>query len=863
MTTRKLLAVLSIAFAALAYFAARPLIAQSPPAAPASGTPAAVAPPPGGTRVVHEQDAPYYEACAREGLDASQCAGRLIWFKATAGNDRFHTYVFQQRVGVLIDWFRVLRADQRDDRFRAWGIINDPACCVPGSDNCPAKSLDETYGMDWCPGDEELLRHVGRDGYRDPACDFADAPLAEGEVHGPADQRQSACDLKFGTSTGALGIRKFPNPRFDKAAWQKLNGGLGSWEGYNRPIAAAGGRGEAARSHLQDGAIEPPFLIGTSCGSCHIAFDPLNPPADPANPKWENIKGLIGNQYTRISEIMVSGMASNTLEWQMFAHARPGTSDTSAIPTDQVNNPGTINALINIPQRPVFANESVLKWRKVASCEAEKDETRCWCEPGRNGKCWKKSLQQDTVHHILKGGEDSIGALEAIQRVYFNIGSCSEQCWVNHLSDLRQVDPQQRGFGQTPFDIGQCRRDCPNFRAIEDRLGNILDFFMSAEAAATDLRAARENVLRVASPAARYTDQDLIADLEREFGKGAVARGREVFANSCARCHSSQPEAAAGQFAALDFHKLDLKSGLRQDWLGNDKPTPASEVGTFRCRALHSNHMAGHVWQEYGSETLRAQPPDLNVKEPGDGGRGHYRNISLLNLWAHAPFLHNNALGPELCGKPAVAANDFYAQRPRYVDGSLIKLLPPAQQPACLAYDPSVEGRYQLFKLSMADLLNPAQRIPKVTLLNEDVTLRIGPRLWDGTDKETLLGFALTIPSEIDGRGVTAGTLGNFQHKAFIADLVRSKTAPKELEAALMQRLGQETGAKVLGDLKAITEELVGKPNALVEALRTRPYLVKQVYSSCTAEIENEGHRFGEDLPDSDKNALTAFLATL
>ena len=23
--------------------------------------------------------------------------------------------------------------------------------------------------------------------------------------------------------------------------------------------------------------IEPPFLIGTSCGSCHIAFDPLNP----------------------------------------------------------------------------------------------------------------------------------------------------------------------------------------------------------------------------------------------------------------------------------------------------------------------------------------------------------------------------------------------------------------------------------------------------------------------------------------------------------------------------------------------------------------------------------------------------------
>jgi hypothetical protein len=301
---------------------------------------------------------------------------------------------------------------------------------------------------------------------------------------------------------------------------------------------------------------------------------------------------------------------------------------------------------------------------------------------------------------------------------------------------------------------------------------------------------------------------------------------------------------------------------MREDWLGNDRSTPVSEVGTFRCRAMHSNHMAGHIWQEYGSETLRAQPPDPNVREPGDGGRGHYRNISLLNLWAHAPFLHNNALGPELCGKPQHAANDFYAMRPRYVDGSSVKLLPAGQQPACFEYDPSVEGRYRLYKMSMQELLNPAQRIPKVTLLSEDVTLRIGPRLWDGTAKEMLLGFELTIPSEIDGRGVTAGTIGNFQHKRFIVDLVRAKTAPQELEASLTQRFGKDTGDKVLADLKVITGELVGTPNALVAALKARPYLIKQIYSSCTAEIENDGHRFGEDLSEADKKALIAFLAT-
>jgi cytochrome c5 len=413
-------------------------------------------------------------------------------------------------------------------------------------------------------------------------------------------------------------------------------------------------------SKLADPSYEPPFLVGTSCGSCHIAFDPANPPADPAHPKWENIKGLIGNQYTRMSELLGSGMSRNSLEWQMFAHPRPGVTDTSAISNDQINNPGTINAIINLAQRDTFPGEVITKWRKVDSCSAEKDEDKCWCEPGYDNKCWLKSTRSDDktpvrvagqkkvldgVHHILKGGEDSIGALEAIQRVYFNIGSCSEQCWVNHLSDLRQVDPQQRGVGQTPFIIGQCRRDCPNFRAIEDRLGNIADFFLSAEADATDLYAARKN-----AKAPDYSRQDLVADLEKEFGQGAVTRGKQVFAANCARCHSSISKEAGGPFENRDFY-AEVEYGkrkIRTDLLGNDQPTPATEVGTFRCRALHSNHMAGHLYAEYASETLRGQKVVPDIPENGvykDGGRGYYRNISLLYVWATAPFMHNNAIG--------------------------------------------------------------------------------------------------------------------------------------------------------------------------------------------------------------------------
>ncbi|MGH8177957.1 MAG: cytochrome c [Steroidobacter sp.] len=787
------------------------------------------------------------------GLNPSERAGREIWYKATAGNNRFHTYTFQQRVGVLIDWFRVLNSKERDDRFGAWGIMNDPGCCVPGSKNCPARSLDETYGFDWCPGDAELLSYVGREGYRDPACGFTEAPADSADPHHRSkNQRQSACDLAFGTSTGALGFRKFPNPRFDRERWIAVNGGPASWEGLNAKLSKDAANSDSAVSRLADASIEPPFLIGITCGSCHIAFDPLNPPSDPAHPRWENLKGAVGNQYTRISEVLASGMSPASLEFQVFAHARPGTSDTSAVPTDQVNNPGTINAIIHTQRRPTFANEVVNKWRKVGECA--KDDADCWCEPERDGKCWRRSTQSESVHHILKGGEDSIGGLEAVQRVYFNIGSCAEQCWVNHLTDLRQLDPQQRNFGQTPFNIGQCRRDCPNFRAIEDRLQNIMDFLTSAETDATDLHAARANEQKKKNPTARYEYDDFVADLDKEFGRGAVTRGRELFAANCARCHSSIPETDGGAFANRDFRAIDAETGLRADWMGNDRETIASEVGTFRCRALHSNHMKGHVWEEYGSETLRSRAPDPNLREAGEGGRGYYRNISLLSLWAHAPFMHNNAMGPELCGKPANTANDFY--RSPYADAHG-KLLAADKAPACRAFDPSVRGRFDLYKASMDELLNPDRRTPKITRFSDDVPIAFGPRLWDGKEEKQVLGFSVVIPA-----GASAGALGNFQHKRFVGDLVQSKLHPDVLRLRLAKELGAQRGGDVFAAINEIREEVTRDPATMVEEIRKRPELLK-IYGACGALIENEGHRFGEGLSAGDKKALTAFLATI
>ena len=313
-------------------------------------------------------------------LNPSERAGREIWFYATAFNDRFYTYSYPQRLGAAIDWYRVLAAKNKSDLFQAWGAAPDPDCCIPGDLNCPAKTLEETYGFQWCPGDAKLLQFVGREGYdkEDPACDFKDAPFNTHTAHGSVDQRQSACDLRFGTSTGALGLRKFPNPRFDAEKWRKLNGSLATWEAYGK-LSDDLQSGDSRFNRLFDGSVEPPFRIGMACGACHISYDPLKPAADPNKPTWDNLDGLVGNQYSRISQLLASGMSQHVLEWLLIARARPGSVVTSALPMDTIANPGTMNAIYNFDSRPKFPHK-VLKWRKASACPEGPNAT-CWCEP--------------------------------------------------------------------------------------------------------------------------------------------------------------------------------------------------------------------------------------------------------------------------------------------------------------------------------------------------------------------------------------------------------------------------------------------------------------------------------------------------
>jgi mono/diheme cytochrome c family protein len=530
-------------------------------------------------------------------------------------------------------------------------------------------------------------------------------------------------------------------------------------------------------------------------------------------------------------------MSQHLVEWQLIARTRPGTVDTSAVPMDTVSNPGTMNAIYNFARRPLHKH-TILKWRKASQCPGGPTAV-CWCEPEKPGKCWLRSEAPEDVQNILKGGEDTIGPAEAIQRVYFNIGSCAEQCWLNHLPDLRAIDPLQRNYGQTPFDIGQCRRDCAGFRAIEDRLEDVVAFFLTARPA--DLAKAR-----------KITPQQLDEQLDQEFGAGSVALGRQVFGRTCAGCHSSQANPSEG----TDFRATDpADPTLRLDFLSNEKPIFASRVGTYAARAMHSNHMKSRVWDQYASREAQARPADPAVLEVmKGGGRGYYRPPSLLSVWAYAPLMLNNAIGPEVCGKPSNKEIEFYSSP--YVDEND---KPVANPPACVPFDPSVDGRYKLFKESMDQLLNPAKRGRKVNLVDRDIIVDLASRLKLGPLE--IDGFSIRLP-----QGSPAVLINSLRYKDLLQDiaLVRDRA---RLQAKYKDILTPARFNELVAGLQRLRGFIVTPGRRQLTLDITQPKdqadFIQSFYSNVLGRVENSGHRFGENLSDREKQALIAFLATL
>lgn len=485
-----------------------------------------------------------------EHLTPEQREGRNTWYFWTGGGEKFWRYTAKITHGVT-DLLQYVDSRRHATRFRTMGVINDP--------DCVAATAPDEYGL-WM----DVCKDVQIDGI-------------------PSK------------SSGIIGLRKFPNPNFDKVTWDV--------EKYRKDPAS----------------VEPPYLIGMSCGFCHIGFNPTKPPADPEKPEWTNLSPAIGNQYFKEGTLFSLSLNNKDFRWHVAAKQPAGTSDTSRFATDHIFNPNAINSIVYLANRP-FAEETMADG----------------------------SVRQ--VHHILKDGADSIGTAGASLRVYVNIGMCSDY-WTTLHDPIYGVSRKQQ-----PFRIALARKDCADWRATEARMANAEAF----------LKTVKPALLKDAPGGAAY----LGASAE------VLRQGARVFAEACATCHSSKqpPSNLTGEPERIAwFREAVAKPDFLDDnFLSNDRRYSVAEIGTNMSRALATNATEGHVWEEFSSKTYKLQPPvgtltglynpvkpskPISFTPPG-GGLGYYRVPTLAGVWATAPYFHNNGLGlfnadPSVAGRMA------------------------------------------------------------------------------------------------------------------------------------------------------------------------------------------------------------------
>jgi cytochrome c5 len=657
------------------------------------------------------------------GIDLSpeEIMGRNTWNLWSGGNQHFWNRAAQDSYG-LMDLLKMLdnRKHPRGDRFKILGAVNEPGF--------RAASKPDEYGL-WL--DEQT------------------------------EPEPAGIDEKvYGKPSGVLGYRLFPNPDFNDEARKK-------WDGnrfMNDP------------TYSNDNKLVRPYRVGVACGACHIAPYPNNPPADPENPQWDNLASAIGNQYINEGKVFACNVEKGGFFYEMLAAQPRGTSDTSRIATDHINNPNAINAIFLLAERERIAVPEKMADRTLA-LPGEKEEM--------------------PVPHILKDGADSIGVAGATIRVYVNIGMFSEY-WLTRHNRLLGLTPQK------PFEIPYAREHSVFWRATEERLANIAAFF----------RRLKPFHLADAPGGQAYIATD----------EAVMTRGKEVFAESCAACHSSkQPppniDPRSGEGKAWFRAAVMTPDFLENNFLSNDKRYPLTKIETNSARAFATNAKAGHVWDNFSSQTYKEISPvdELEFFNPFDEtrpikfkpknknvGPGYYRTPSLVSLWSSAPFLHNNALGK-------------------------------------FTGDPSVAGRMEAFNDAAEKLLWPEKRLNKASIwrTQNECTLHL---------RKEFVPKPLQALADKDGY-IKIGPIPKGTPVNLIADL-----EPNFGQLVVLQ-------AKIAKALLKIHTMNLSSEQATAELIKSVPELLAA--NKCPDFIEDKGHYFGTDLPDNDKRALIEYLKTL
>ena len=788
-------------------------------------------------------------------LTPDEVKGRNTWVVWTGGNDRFWDTIGKTSFGAL-DLLKSLSSYpnpiskdpndrlkySRDNRWYYLGLVNEPCFEKPTGPD-PQRFglwLDKRVVSPECPPDpfENEAKYPG------VVVGSRGKPLPAGSPnqHLPKDGKMPVASF-YGYATGIVGLRLFPNPNFDAAAAQR-------WDPeryYNDP------------TYYYSKDLVRPYRVGMSCAFCHVGPDPTRPPADPEHPKWENLNNSVGAQYFWIDRIFDWKSDPGTYVYQMFHTSRPGALDTSLVSTDNINNPRTMNAIYNLGPR--LDNATRLGKETLGPGSDQNKQLNDYLPAG--DPLTKFFTPPNTVYtpRVLKDGSDSVGALGVLNRVYLNIGLFSEE-WLLHFNAL------VGGKTVSPIEIAVARKNSSFWEATEAQTVNLARFF---------LKAATPHKLSAAPGGAQYfnggspTDPAYVTKLNN---------GKVVFAENCARCHSSKlpaPDSPKKLFETVgcagpnylqcwneywEWTKSDeFKTKMRaivmapdfldNNYLSAEHRVPSTLLQTNACSPLATNALRDNIWDNFSSDSYKDLPSVGSIKvthpvtgeerayEMPAGGRGYTRPASLVSLWSTAPFLLNNTVGT------------FYPSG-------------------------SVDDRMKSFQDSIEQMLLIKERAKDPVLAARGVNAGLIDRTTQRCYISVAPGY---VPNLVEGLGDV------FFPSIFSADgRIEIGPIPPDTPVGLLASLNIRPEGlgfweriqydwKLLGLVKEIKQKLKElPPNATDEdAKRVFTPLVDSLIamSKCPDYVVNRGHYFGTGqfgdesrLSEQDKRDLIEFLKT-
>ncbi|MBB2720301.1 UNVERIFIED_ORG: hypothetical protein GGD48_005587 [Rhizobium etli] len=385
---------------------------------------------PGGT--LHRFDYRTNGEITRDARNAIK--GKNTWILWGEGNDVFWNWVQQHGYG-LTDFLVLVDSRNRGIRFAKFGLMNQPGMKAQTD---RAKRLLGLY-IDQADGERIKLQQPADDIDPDTRALAARPPFGKHcRAFDPWDEDQYAKVLAqlpddgldsnvYGYPSGIVGLRLMPNPDF----FGKTEAAEKARDYWKTRIEDAPGDPYYSDISVNaDPELVRPFRVSMSCGFCHIAPHPLNPPSDAEQPEWSNLSTTIGDQYWNPVSTFGNLKKPDSFLYHFLASQQPGTIDTSLVSTDHINNANTIIPVFDVPAR---LDRALLN-------PPEEQSSDNLLVPQIEDQ--PAGINPRHTPRVLLDGSDSVGIFGALSRVYLNIGAYSEQ-WKQVQNSIVGFTPQR------------------------------------------------------------------------------------------------------------------------------------------------------------------------------------------------------------------------------------------------------------------------------------------------------------------------------------------------------------------------------------------------------------------------------------